>query len=254
MMTKVFFLLLPLLNASPALAAAPGEFAKKLVELRAEVEEAGNGYEESLQKRKTALEPLQSRHSELETQIAKEELRQAQLREKLKATRPGLCERSCTRSEEWRALDAWAGKLSAYVEAAIPFRQKERREKVKALAERIRQKRESPVMVAADLWAATEKELGLTRNVEYRISKLPLASGEAELEIARLGMVHLLYRRPGGAAGFSSRKNGKWELVATRSPAETEAVDRLLSRLKAKSTNGWYEIPGLDSIPREEQE
>ncbi len=253
---KTILILLGLLAGHSALAAAPGEMAKRLVELRSEVEEAGNAYEESLQKRKSALEPMQMRHSELEAQVAKEELRRSQLQEKLKVA-GGKRGTSASKSEEWKQLEGWAGKIRALVENSVPFRKKERLEKVKVLEERIRLKRESPVTVASDLWNATEKEIQLTKDVEYRMARLPVpngSGGETEVEIARLGMAHLLYRGPGGMAGFSSRRNGKWELVAARNGAESEAVDRLVSRLKAKSANGWYEIPGLDTVPREEQE
>lgn len=250
-MKMMIFSALAILALS-AHAAVPGELARRLVDMRSEVEEAGNAYEESLQKRKAALEPFQTRHAELEAQVSKEEQRMAQLKEKLKAA--GGLRGGGGRAEDWKALEAWAGKLAGLVEGSIPFRKKERLEKVKALGERIRLKRESPVTVATDLWSATEKELLLTKDVEYRIGKLPLPGGETEVEITRLGMAHLLYRGAGGASGFSSRSNGKWELVAARSAEESSAIERLVSRLKSKSANGWYEVPGLESVPRGELE
>lgn len=247
-MVFLFFILFPLAAA----ASVPGELAKRLVEMRAEVEEAGAAYDDALLKRKAAVEPLQAQYTELQAQVAREELRHAQLREKLKAA--GGEKGRDGKAHEWKALESWAGRLTRLVEGSIPFRLSERREKASSLEQRISQKRESPVVVAADLWMATEKELQLTKDVEYRLGKLPLPGGTSEVEIARLGMAHLLYRGPGGSAGYGLRKSGKWELVAARSPSEAGAVDRLMSRLKARSFNGWYEIPGLNSIPREEQE
>jgi len=236
-----------------AKAAVNQEFARKLVELRAEVEDAGNAYEESLQKRKAALDPLQMRNSEMEAQVAKEELRASQLKEKLKATK-GIPMRSTSREEEWQGLAQWASLLSGYVDSGLPFRLKERRERVKGIEERVKQKRESPIAVAVDLWAITEKELLLTKGVEYRIAKLALPDGEVDAELARLGMAHMLFLGASGSAGYSSRKNGKWELTLAKNEAEKASIDRLVTRLKAKSTNGWYEVPGLESIPRGEAE
>lgn len=235
-------------------SGASSELARKLVDLRAEVESAGAAYEEALQKRKAVLDPFLMRHSELEAQVAKEELRSVQLKEKLKATRGTAVSKPTGGQGEWKSLERWSAALSSYVDSGVPFRLKERKERARALEERIRQKRESPVAVASDLWQASEKELQLTRDVEYRIGKLPLPGGEADGEIARLGMAHLLFVDSSGRAGYSRREKGKWELVAAKSSEEKAAVERLVSRLKAKSANGWYEIPGLDSVPWGEEE
>ncbi len=237
-------------------AAVSEEFARKLVELRSEVETAGSAYEESLQKRKSALEPMQMKLSELEALVSKEELRKLQLSEKLKATRAsgGGLTTPASKAQEWKLLEQWAARLNSYVISSIPFREKERLQRVKALQQRIERKRESAVSVAADLWSLSEKELQLTKDVEYRISRLPLGGQEADVEIARLGMAHLLFLSSSGSAGYSSFEKGARKLVATADPTEKAAIERLVSRLKAKSANGWYEIPGLSSIPREEQE
>lgn len=249
----ILILLWAPLAAIPVQAAVTGEFARKLVELRADVEDAGTSYEEAIQKRKLALDPLQIKLSELEGQLAKEELRRAQLREKLRAVGGGGKFRTpAGRAGEWKELEAWAGRLTGYVEKSVPFRKKERLEKAKGLSERIRLRRESPITIAADLWSASEKEILLTKDVEYRVGRLPGIA--ADVEIARLGMSHLLYVSADGAAGYTRLKEGKWELVSAADSNERAAVERVVSRLKAKSANGWYEIPGLDSIPRGEME
>jgi|GEM_PF-5111793 len=234
-------------------AAVTAEFAKKLVELRAEVEEAGAGYEEAMQKRKIALDPVHAKQAELESQLAKEELRRNQLREKLRAVvGSGKTRGTAGRAEDWKELNSWADRLTVYIERSVPFRKKERLEKVKSLSERIRLKRESPITVGADLWSASEKELLLTKDVEYRVGRLP--GIDVDVEIARLGMTHLLYLTSKGVAGHSRLKEGKWELSAVEGASEKAAIERVVARLKAKSSNGWYELPGLDSIPRGEME
>jgi hypothetical protein len=216
------------------------EMAKRLAELRAEVEEKGIQVEVARKRAIERTEPLRTRKSELEALIRKERLRSIQLEEKHAVLRTKL--KKDFSNSGHQDLDAWAKQLEFQISASMPFRRAERAAKISTLRKRIAEKRESPVTLAIELWTLTEAELRFGADNEFRIMKLP-ELGDKDAEVARIGAMQLLYRIPGGREGYLVREKGSWHFRDATVSSEKKSISRVIEKFKNKSYSGWFEIP-----------
>lgn len=233
------FLLISLFLGSPALAE---DISQKILELRAQVEEAGTALEESRKKKAASFDLVLQRQTEIEQGIRKERLKSLQLAEKRKLL---VNSKVSLPREGNKELLVWAAELKKIVMGGLPFRVEERVAAISQLEDRIQKNRESHVTLASELWNLTDRELKLAASNEYRMGKVSLPSGEKEAEVARIGSLQALFRSSTGELGFAQRVGKVWKWQ-TADGEQAKAIDRLISRFQEKSYTGWFELPGLE--------
>jgi hypothetical protein len=224
------------------------ELGKKLIELRAEVEENGRQLQEAQRESSGRLESYIQRRTELETQVQKEHLRNLQLKEKHAFLKSTAIKKPAGDVRDYDQLLSWTADLEDAVRASLPFRRQERLATLNGLRKRIETHLESPVAIAGELWTLTEKELKLTADNEYLITKIDLDGQMQDAEIARIGMVQMMFKTSKGETGFAVRKDAKWTLVKSKSDDVSTAVARALTKFKERNSSGWFEVPGLSSF------
>jgi hypothetical protein len=223
-------------------AFAAEDMAKRILDLRLQVEEAGNSLEETRKKRTADLDPLLQRTSELEQAIRKERLKKVQLEEKQKLLQAKLSAKQSGASQS--GLLHWASGLHQLMDAGLPFRKEERLGALASLEARIKGGRENSVTLLNDLWMLTEKEMKSSASNEYRLQPIELDGKTVQAEVARIGTVQALFRSAKGENGYAAWDGKKWSWKISAGE-QASAIDRLVSRFRDKNYSGWFELPSL---------
>lgn len=228
-------------------AAPINEMGAKLISLRAEVEENGQRLQEVQRESSGKLDVYIQRRTELETQVSKAGLRTLQLQEKRKQLLKNAGSPTKANASEFTELLTWAGDLEKSVRESLPFRRTERLQVLAALTDRIKTQRESSVSLAGELWVLTEKEFKLSADNEYLIGKIELDGIVQEAEIARIGMVQMMFKTADGKLGYAARQDNGWKLVTANTTEVNDAISRTLGKFKNRQSSGWFEVPGIAS-------
>lgn len=216
---------------------------KELLSLRAEVEEAGRALEDERKLRQAEIDVLLQRKSELELGLKKEEMRTLQLQGKESALQEKGSATLGSPTRDSLDLLKWASALEESIRNSIPFSKEERLDRVGGLKKRIQDPAENPSTLITELWSATDQELKMARENEYRIGKIRLEGKDTPAEIARIGRVQMLFVTAEGVAGKAIRGNEGWALSPAATQNEAQAIQRTVSHFKNKKKSGWYEVP-----------
>jgi hypothetical protein len=218
--------------------------ASRLISLRADVERLSRENDFMNKQNQSSLESLVQRRTEIEQSLRKERMREEQLRAKSQLLRRQISPKKAASPQEKQFLNLWLSELGTMVHATIPFRRAERLESLARISHRL-EAGESPETITAELWAFSEKELKTTKDNSYEIVDLDFASEKKKAEIARIGMLHFVYRTSDGQFGYTHRSANEWQLKSGESQGEKAAIQRLLTKLKEQNGRGYFEIPGL---------
>lgn len=239
-------LIIILASVSQLCFAEPvAEMASRIVELRAEVEKLGQEVEQERKQNQNQLEQVLQRKSELEMLFQKESLRQQQLSEKAKILRSLVGVTAKSSNEDYAALRAWHDELLEIVQSSMPFLFEKRKAELEVIGNKISKRVESPITLANQLWSATEKELNLTQTNEYLITSLP-GQENTKAEIARFGLVQMLWRNSKGDVGYMEQTHGNWQTITAHANGQKAAIQRAIDKFRNKQISGWFELPGLN--------
>lgn len=240
------------LNVILVLAAARTTFAEntdlqslalKLVKLRQEIEMQIENQEKQQKIQTAEFEMLLHKRSQLQQQILDEKLRSAQIAEKLRVLSSKTVGQS--KDPEYRVSKKWLKELNVWVEQSLPFSRQARMQALVKVKEDMDLKRPEPYLISR-LWEFTEKEFRLAQTREFEITKIDLKGSNETAEVARLGMIHYVFKTAEGKVGYSRRiANQNWENHIVTDEDDRVAIFRLLDKARKKQTMGYFEVPGL---------
>lgn len=233
-----------LLFSASAAEAEPLEQSRRLVETRLEVE-----------RRSEAVTALRSRLAQIEARADDAELRQKLELEAqsahVRALRARLAEArsDASREAEAKALDpegllAAIERIRSGVQAGLPFRREERAEALSELSSSLREGRVEPGAAAMRLWKLVREELRLAETSGLAHRSIEVDGKVYLADVARLGLVALLWSLPDGRTGYTIRDRTEgWRFVPTETPEEAHAVLGVLDALGRGRTPGRLLVP-----------
>lgn len=229
--------------AYPAFADSLDELAKRLAEIRQEVEALSNDITAAREDAKAELRSLAAQKQELQMEREREEMRLKQL-QAAKAKRVAEVVDDSNRDEllepvVLRSADA----VAAAISASLPFKKEERLLEI----DKLKRKRTEGLIRSADaaarLWDRVEDELRLAgENGIYR-QVVKVGSEEMLVDVARVGMVMLFYKTKDGDVGRAEKQGNAWRFVPLSDPEDKKRVLELFDSFKKQIRTGFFILP-----------
>lgn len=236
--------------AAPAAAnAALDTRAAELAKLRRDVETASSELVLRKEDLRNRLDAMNAERLELEVQIRREELRQAQIHDEAAARQAEIAAGATSQGELLPALLAAIDGIEATVDAGLPFHTAERKAELDTLRDQLTRGLVRPEAGVGRLWAFTEDELRLTRENGLDRQIVSLDGGEVLADVARLGMVALYFRTDGGVVGCAAQTASGWTWRAFTSRADVLAVGTLFDKMAHGVRTGAFVLPNPEARP-----
>lgn len=144
-------------------------------------------------------------------------------------------------------------RLEGQIRAGLPFRVEARLEALAKIRSGLKSAQPSSEEGAVRLWRFVREELRLSETTGLGREVLKVRGERQLAEVARLGMVTLLFRLPGGQVGYlRPLRGGGHRLVVTASLEEQEAIASIFAYLSRGRAGGKLSVPAnsLVEAPR----
>ncbi len=231
-----------------ARAADPGgaQLGPELAKLRGEVESLATSIEQVKDDRRVRMRGLADQISQTETELRREQLRQAELEKRVAELQGKIEARNASQSTLAPAVRAGVASLRAFVAATLPFRLDERLAAIDALDKKLADGLLGPAQGWARLWELVEGELRLVRESALDRQVIRLPSGEERLvPVIRLGMAALFYKAGAEDFGALVRDGASWRAEAVGGQASTVQLAALFDSFEKRVRSGFFELPWL---------
>lgn len=219
-------------------ANAEGSSEENLVRLRGEIEELHRQVELKRSEHKSRQDMLVGRLTELEGQIEKEKLKTLQLQERLSVMSKQTKDNSETKLVRTQLLEQ-IEITKTHMNKLIPFKFAERQQNLESIASGLKDEELRLVAGVSSYVDFLDKEIRLAQSNEYFLAPIALDGKEVESEVARIGLMQMLFKSTDSRHGYL--RSGKF--IATEDASQVRAIIRLLKQFKQKSFSGWFEIP-----------
>lgn len=235
---------LVLFAGRPAVAAPSTDaLAEELVTLRAEVEALGEELELERAAQREELVGLAQRRAELEGEARREELRLRRTEAALSALRASATEAGEEEQAFAPVVLAAAEELRAYVRRGIPFRVEERLAAIDDVTAALERGELAPAKAAQRLWALHQDEARLVSESGMYRQAIELEGETVLADVARVGMVLLYFKAPGGVVGRARRDEGGWRYERLSDESDVRRVEQLFDAFERQLRTGFFELP-----------
>ena len=226
-------------SADPDIAAMAAELAS----LRNDVESLSQALTSAKEEERRQLAAIATARADLELNLRREGLREAQLSRMLAE----LEEASSSRSNESDALMAplteAIASLEETIQEGLPYRTEDRLNALAEIKAGLEKSHLSPEQATSRVWQCVEDELKLSRENAIDRQILVIDGQEQLVDVARLGMVALYYRTQTGAVGLAERVQEGWSYPLITEPEGREQVTVLFDALNKQIRTGWFTLP-----------
>lgn len=217
--------------------------AKRLAELRAEVESLSDDLSAKKDEGQEQLRSYARQKSELELQIQREETRVAKLQQAIAAKQAEAASLKQANEGLAPAFEKHVATVRGYVRQSLPFRVKERLAELDKLEEQVKTSVLSPQRGLNRLWSFVEDEMRMTKESGLFSQPVEVEGKEQLAEVARLGMVVMYYRTPNDEFGSTVYQDGQWRFRPITDEAKKQQVRGLFESFKKQIRVGYFELP-----------
>ncbi|MCA9671585.1 MAG: DUF3450 family protein [Myxococcales bacterium] len=238
-----------LVCAALPLAAARAErgvssLATSLARMRSEVEALSAKVESKKNEQRARLRSLSAQKAELEIQIKREQLRLRQLAKRRAAHEARVKARNERRQQLTPLVPRLGATLSSAIASTLPFKRDERVQAVTAIVERAHKKLVAADVAIAQLWERLEDELRLGRESGLYSQEITLEGKRHLVEVARVGMVMLLFRTRDGRHGVLTRDaRGRFAATVIEDKPSQKQIAALFDAFKKQIRSGFFTLP-----------
>lgn len=233
-----------LIAASPVLADELGTMAKRMSELRGQVESMSDDLSSRKNDMQEQLRSFARQKAELELEIQREDTRLAKMRQAVAEKRAVVDVLKVQNQALAPTFDSQVAAVRGYIEGSLPFRTKDRLAELDKLTDQVKSGLLAPPRALNRLWGFIEDELRMTRESGMFTQPVVVNGKEQLADVVRLGMVILYYRTPDQQFGHSVRENGAWRFRAIDDDDGRKQVRALFDTFKKQIRTGYFELPG----------
>lgn len=229
--------------ATPGYAQSPDALARKLADMRAEVEKLSADLIDLKTDTNNELRSLARQKSDLEVELEREKVGISKLRSALANKQQAIAERSASSDDLAPIFDAAVAGLRAHVRASLPFRRADRLAELDKLDEQRKTGVMSYERALLRLWSFVEDELRMTRESGLFRQTVELDRKEMLTDVVRIGMVMLFFETSDGRVGRTEKTADGWRFVEINGGDGKRQVHALFDSFKKQIRVGFFTIP-----------
>lgn len=217
--------------------------AKRLIELRSEVEDLNQELDLLKQGHRAQMQGLAQQKAELEANRSRLETQVRQLEQQREEY---LAEAAAAGVDNdnllpvlLRALDDLRGHLGQ----SLPFKRDERLGELDEIRRQLETGAIPANRGANRLWAFYEDEIRLTRENGLYSQTVELGGERLLADVAKLGTVMMLFQTEDQRYGEVVRHNGEWRFQVVEGADEIETIRNLFDSLEKQIRQGYFRLP-----------
>jgi hypothetical protein len=228
-------------------AAWGQDFEKKAAELarlRAAVEQLEGQIQNERSSSSAELKSLIAQKGELSLLVQKEKIRVTALQKEHSRQLVHLEAENAKSSKMAPVLIESTKVVEKMVRSSLPFKQNERLADLSRIRQAVLRRTLSPQTAASQLWQFIEDELKLCQESGLYQQAIPLEDKTILADVARLGMVALLFRTNDGRCGFAEQqKDGSYRFRTVKPGPVQEGIREVFDALKKQIRSGFFRVP-----------
>lgn len=223
--------------------AASAELARRLIEIRGQVEEVQSELDLLREEHKNRMAFLTAQQTELEASRDREALRITQLESELEEMKEQVAAAGDT-SEVLApvVLDRLAG-LREQVRTGFPFKVQERLAELNEIEVQLNSGVITAQRAFNRVWAFIEDELRISRENAIYSQSIELNGENVLVDVAKLGNAMMYFRTRNLEYGRAVETDAGWRFELLGSPDDQEQVALLFESLRKQIRQGSFELP-----------
>lgn len=217
--------------------------AESLMQLRADVEALDSAISDEKDAYKASMKSLLRQKDDLESVIAREDLKIKQIQQELSKVRKEIKEAG-KNSEGLKPLLLEAlAMLEANIEAAIPFKTQDRMADVRKIREQLENGLVTPQKALALTWNAYGDAIRMTKENGIFKQTITIDGQDRLAEVARVGTMMMFFKTPDDTVGYVTKDAKGWFYKEAVSKEEQEQILGLFDAFKKQIRSGYFTLP-----------
>lgn len=233
---------LSLVTPNALAAEDAAEMARKLAELRTEVESLAETYALEREALRADLRAFEVRKAELEARVRQEERRLEELERTIARQRELLQSDDVANETLTPVVLTALDQVDASIRRSLPYRTQERLDAVDALRTDVEGGTMDPRRAVGRVWQLVEDELRLARENIVDKQVIPVDGRDELAEVARLGRVAMYFQTGDGRVGQVLPDGDGWRYAVVSGDAALQIAE-LVDALKKQVRQGWFDLP-----------
>lgn len=236
-------LALSLLLSVTTLSANSENMATSLMQLRADVEELDSSISDEKDSYKASMKSLSRQKDDLESVIAREDLKIKQIQQELSKVRKEIKEAG-KNSEGLKPLLLEAlTMLENNIKSAIPFKTKDRLADVAKIKQQIESDLITPQKGLALTWNAYGDAIRMSKENGIFKQTITLDGEDRLAEVARVGTMMMFFKTPDENVGYVSRDAKGWYYKEAVSKEDKDQILNIFDAFKKQIRSGYFTLP-----------
>ncbi|DAB31015.1 MAG TPA: hypothetical protein CFH84_00885 [Sulfurimonas sp. UBA12504] len=234
---------LSLLLGATAVLANSDNMAESLMKLRSQVEQLDSSISEEKESHKATMQSLLRQKDDLESVVAREDLKIKQLEAELAKVKQEITDGSKNSDGLKPLLLSALDLLEANIQSSLPFKTQERVADITQIKEQILNDLITPQKGLALTWNAYSDAIRMTKENGLFKQTIKIGNEEKLAEIARIGTMMMYFKTPDNKVGYASKDTKGWYYKEALSTEEKEQILSLFDAFKKQIRTGYFNLP-----------
>ena len=226
-----------------SLYASSNNMAESLMKLRADVEQLDASITDDKDAYKASMKSLLRQKNDLESVVAREDLKIKQIQRELTKVRKEIKEAGKNTEGLTPLIMNALDRLEANVKASLPFKTSERLADIEKIRSQLNAGLIAPQKALALTWNAYGDAIRMTKENGIFKQTIKIGSQDRLAEVARIGTVAMFYKLPDDSVGFVDKDSSGWYYKEVINKEEKEQVLALFDSFKKQIRSGYFTLP-----------
>jgi len=243
MSNKLQKIVLFVLITSSSLMASSDNMAESLMKLRAEVEQLDSSIADEKDAYRASMKSLRLQKSDLESLIAREDLRIKQLQvemSKVKKEIKAVGKNSVGLKP--LVLEALAA-LHQNIQTQIPFKTNDRLADLQRIEQQIKADQITAQKGLTLVWNAYGDAIRMSKENGIFKQSIKINGQERLAEVARIGTVMMFFKTPNDEMGYVVREDNSWRYKEVISTEQKTQIATIFDAFKKQIRSGYFTLP-----------
>jgi len=243
MSTKTQNMALAFLIAGASLMANSDNMAESLMKLRAEVEQLDSSIADEKDTFKGSMKSLRMQKNDLESLIAKEDLRMKQLSAEMGKVKKEVQEAG-KNSVGLKPLVLEAlERLEARIQTQIPFKTTDRVNDVSRIKEQLSKDEITAQKALALTWNSYSDAIRMSKENGIFKQTISLNGQDRLADVARIGTMMMYFSTPNNEVGYVVKDGPNWSYRAVVSKEQIDQINALFDAFRKQIRTGYFTLP-----------
>ena len=231
------------LLGSTSLYASSQNMAESLMKLRADVEQLDASINDEKDTYKAGMKSLLRQKNDLESVVAREDLKIKQIERELDKVRKEIKEAGKnTEGLKPLLLDALS-LMQTNIKGAIPFKTQERLDDIEKIKSQLDSGLVTPQKALAMTWNAYGDAIRMSKENGIFKQTITIDGQDRLAEVARIGTVGMYFKLPDNTVGSVVKDSTGWYYKAAIAKKEQDQILALFDSFKKQIRSGYFTLP-----------